>query len=199
MSSIERFSRTIPASGVIENPRGNVFLLIAATGTINVRFENGGAAEGVNSVNGGVRVERVKPWDAARILGTPGITVEYWVGSQQVDKDLIDVFTQIAVIAGVAAVAIAPAAAVADNAPVVVPNATLNQVLFAANLTRKRIRVFVDENNPDVCYARLPGGTGNDLANLQPGSVYTFEGKYALNIDHPASGGACTFYLFEEA
>lgn len=199
MSSIERVSRTIPASGAIENGRGNVLLLIAATGTVNVRLENGGAAEGVSGVNGGVRIERVRPWDNARILGTPGVTVEYWIGSQEVERDLIDVFTQIAVIAGVAAVAIAPAVSVVDNAPVVVPNATLNATLFAANLLRKRIRVFADENNPDTCYARLPGGTGNDLANLQPGSVYTFEGTYALNIDHPASGGACTFYLFEEA
>lgn len=199
MSSIERFSRTIPASGVIETPRGNVFLLIAATGTINVRFENGGAAEGVNDVNGGVRVERVKPWDAARILGTAGVTVEFWVGSQEVERDLIDVFTQIATIAGVASVAINPTVAATDRAPVTVSNAIQTVALFAANLTRRKLRVFVDENNQDTCYVHTTGGAQR-IANLQPGSVYTFDGLYGLDVERAvASGGNCIFYIYEEA
>lgn len=196
MSSIERFSRTIPASGVIETPRGNVFLLIAATGTINVRFENGGAAEGVNGVNGGVRVERVKPWDAARILGSAGVTVEFWVGSQEVERDLIDVFTQIATIAGVASVAINPTVAPTDRAPVAAANAA-QSVLFAANLLRRKLRVFVDENNAGTAFARVTGGA-NNIANLQPGSVYTFDGLYGLDVRND-TGAIANFYIFEEA
>lgn len=196
MSSIERYSRTIPASGVIENGRGNVLLVIAATGVINVRFENGGAAEGVTGVSGGVRVERVTPWDNARILGTPGVTVEYWIGSQNVERDLIDVFTQIATIAGVAAVAIQPGVAFTDLAPVVRATATQG-ALFAANLLRKRIRVFVDANNPDTCFARVVGGA-NNICNLQPGSAYTFENTAGLDVRND-TGGNCTFYLTEEA
>lgn len=196
MSSIERVSRTIPASGAIENGRGNVLLLIAATGTVNVRLENGGAAEGVSGVNGGVRIERVRPWDNARILGTPGVTVEYWIGSQEVERDLIDVFTQIATIAGVAAVAIQPGVAFTNRAPVAAANAA-QSVLFAANLLRKRIRVFVDENNGGTCYARTAGGA-NNICNLQPGSAYSFENTSALDVRND-TGGVCTFYLTEES
>jgi hypothetical protein len=106
------------------------------------------------------------------------------------------VFTQIATIAGVASVAINPTVAAADRAPVAAANAA-QSVLFAANLLRRKLRVFVDENNMGTTYARVTGGA-NNIANLQPGSVYTFDGLYGLDVRND-TGAVANFYIFEEA
>jgi phage terminase large subunit len=80
-----------------------------------------------------------------------------------------------------------------------VSNAIQTVALFAANASRRKLRVFVDENNNDTCYAHTTAGT-NRIANLQPGGVYNFDGIYGLDIERAvASGGNCLFYFFEEA
>lgn len=196
MSSIERYSRTIPASGVIEHGRGNVVLLIAATGSINLRAENGGAAEGVNGVVGGVRIERIRPWDNLRILGTAGVTVEYWIGSQIVERDLIDVFTQITTIAGVASFSEVPSAAVAtpdDNT--LAASATEN---IAANLLRRRITIGCLSSNTDGFRVQAAGA--NDLSGIevQPGTYVELKTTASLDIRNNTATST-SYYVFEES
>lgn len=197
MSSIERYSRTIPASGVVEHGRGNVLLFVSATGTVNVRAENGGAAEGVNGVNGGVRFERVKPWDNLRILGTPGVTVEYWIGSQLVERDLIDVFTQIATIAGVASFSEFPSAAVATPDDNALPAATTENI--AANLLRRRITIGCLSTN-DVGF-RVQAVGANDASGLevQPGTFVELRTTASLDIRNNDGALATSYYIFEES
>lgn len=194
--SIERKTFTIPASGAYESTRGNFCLLLSATGAINVRSERDGTSEGFDGVSGGVLIRRVQPWDNLRFLGTPGIAVEVLLGHEEVERDEVDIRLQIATIAGTASVAVAPATAVADTAPVVRPTAT-QAALFAVSLTRKRITVFVDSNNTASCFARTAGGA-NNIAELQPGMFYQFDGRYAVDVRND-TGANATFYIFEEA
>jgi hypothetical protein len=194
--SIERFSRTIPASGAIEIPRGNFCLLLSATGSVDLRLENGGSAEGFSGISGGVLIRRIKPWDQLRILGAAGITVVYFVGYETTDRDEADIRLQIATIAGVASVSTYPFQTITDRASVTVATAT-QSTLFAANTLRRQVRVFVDENNAGSCYARAAGGGANNLVNLQPGSAYTFAGIYGLDVRND-SGANATFYICEE-
>lgn len=196
--SINRYTPTIPASGVIETQTGNFFLLLSASGSVSLRLENGGHAEQFNGVNGGLLVRRIKPWENARILGAAGITLEFLQGSDFVEKDETDVRLQIATIAGVAATRIQPFASVADS-PLVTIAAGGNAALFPANPLRQRVRVFVDPNNPDIATARVAGPGVNTIAYLQPGAVYEFPGLYGLHAFCPATAGNYNFAIFEES
>lgn len=193
--SINRYTPTIPASGVVESQGGNFMLLLAASGSVSLRLENGGHAEQFNGVAGGLLVRRVIPWDNARILGAPGVTLEFFYGNNFTDKDETDVRLQIATIAGVAATRLQPFSSVTNRAPVAAANGA-QSTLFAANALRQTLRVFVDENNAGTCYARVVGGA-NNIANLQPGSVYTFPGLYGLDVRND-TGSVANFYIFEE-
>lgn len=193
--SINRYTPTIPASGVVESQGGNFMLLLAASGSVSLRLENGGHAEQFNGVTGGLLVRRIVPWDNARILGAPGVTLEFFYGNNFTDKDETDVRLQIATIAGVAATRIQPFSSVTDRTPVAAANGA-QSTLFAANALRQTLRVFVDENNAGTCYARVVGGA-NNIANLQPGSVYTFPGLYGLDVRND-TGLVANFYIFEE-
>ena len=84
MSQVTRFVEVIPASGRIDRPRGNFFLLLASTVTLNVLMERDGTSEQFNSVTGGIRVRRVKPWNAMTIFGAAGGTVEFFFGADEV-------------------------------------------------------------------------------------------------------------------
>lgn len=197
MSSIERYSRTIPASGAIESGRGNVLLLISATGTVNVRLENGGAAEGVSGVNGGVRIERVRPWDNARILGTAGVTVEYWIGSQVVERDLIDVFTQIATIAGVASFSEFPSAAVDTPDDNALPAATTENI--PANLLRRRITIGCLSSNTVGFRVQAVGANDTSGLEVQPGTFVELRTTASLDIRNNNGAVATSYYIFEES
>ena len=196
MSSIERQVRTIPASGVIEHGRGNVLLFISSTAVVNLRAENGGAAEGVNGVIGGVRFERVKPWDNMRILGTPGVTVEYWIGSQNTERDLIDVFTQIAVIAGIASFAEAPSATVATPDDNALAAATTEAI--AANPLRRRITIGCLSTNTVGFRVQAAGANDNSGLEIQPGTFTELRTTAALDIRNNDGAVATSYYIFEE-
>src|SRR3970282_2642873 len=94
MSQVTRFVEVIPASGRIDRPRGNFFLLLASTVTLNVLMERDGTSEQFNSVTGGIRVRRVKPWNAMTIFGAAGGTVEFFFGADEVAEDEVNVFMQ---------------------------------------------------------------------------------------------------------
>lgn len=195
--SINRYTPTIPASGVIETQTGNFFLLLSASGSVSLRLENGGHAEQFNGVNGGLLVRRIKPWENARILGAAGITLEYLQGSDFVEKDETDVRLQIATIAGVAATRLQPFSSVTDLAPVSLTQSQ-NAELFPANPLRQRITVCVDPNNPDIATCRMHGPGANTIRYLQPGVEYTFSGFYGAWVFTPATVGTYNFALFEE-
>lgn len=197
--SIERIARTIPPIGELRTGGNNFALFITSNAAVTLRAERTGMAEVFAGITGGLLLKRLNPWDDLRLIGAAGTSVEILVGTEIVDKDETDIRLQIATIAGVASVAINPTVVPTDRAPVTVSNAIQTVPLFAANGLRRKLRVFVDENNQDTCYVHTTGGAQR-IANLQPGSVYTFDGIYGLDIERAAaSGGNCIFYIFEEA
>lgn len=195
--SLNRYTPTIPASGVVESQGGNFMLLLTASAAVSLRLENGGHAEQFNGVDGGLLVRRVTPWDNARILGAPGTTLVFLYGNSFTDKDETDVRLQIATIAGVAATRLQPFAAVTDLAPVALTQSQ-NAELFPANVLRQRITVAVDPNNPDIALCRVHGPGVNTIRYLQPGVEYTFSGLYGAWVFTPATAGNYKFALFEE-
>lgn len=194
--SIERRSEVIPASGELSTPRNNFFLLLSATGTVNMRAEGRGTSERFDGITGGILIRRVNSWDFMTITGAAGLTVVYLVGTELVERDETDVRLQIATIAGTASVADSPASALADTAAVALPDATLTAVV-PVNLTRRRVTITVDADALTPVYARTAGGA-NNLLEMQPGVAYEFRGTYAISIRND-SGGATTAYVFEES
>jgi hypothetical protein len=193
--SVERRSEVIPASGRVEVGRGNLFILYSATAAVNLRLEARGTSEGFDNITGGVRVQRIQPWDFAIIIGAAGTTVVYIVGHENINEDLADVFLQVATIAGTVAVATSPASTITDSADVNAADAA-QSLLFAANLLRRRITVHVDSANLGSAYFRTIGGA-NNIGEAQPGVTYSFEGTYGLDIRND-TGGVANFYIFEE-
>lgn len=196
--SINRYTPTIPASGVVETQTGNYLLLLSASGNVSVRLENGGHAEQFNGVSGGLLLRRIKPWDNARFLGAPGVALEFLLGNDYTDKNETDVRLQIATIAGVAVTRLQPFSSVTDLAPITLIQSQ-NAELFPANPFRQRITVCVDPNNPDIALCRTHGPGVNTIRYLQPGVEYTFEGFYGAWVFTPSTAGTYNFALFEEA
>jgi hypothetical protein len=195
-SNITRYTPTIGPSGVVELSTGNFLLFISASAEVAVRLEDGGHAEQLNDVLGGLLVRRVTSWNNARIIGTPGTTLEFIHGWSFTDKDETDIRLQITTIAGIASVAISPAELVSDLAPIS-DTASQTGALFAASLSRRRIRVMTDPNNPASIYIYSTGGTQR-IGVLQPGSSYSFDGRYGLDYETAADVGTYIAYLFEE-
>lgn len=194
--TLERYSRTIPASGVIETMRNNVFILITSSAPISIRLENGGAAEGASGLQGGIKFERVKPWDNARIVGAAGTTVEFYVGSYAVDRDLTEPITQIATIAGVASVAMVPSSTLASQAKTAL--ATGNSADIPANLARKRISITCWSDSAGTFCVRDQAATTDAGTEVQAGVTMQFDTTAALRIRNN-SGSSVNYSWNEEA
>jgi len=185
----------IPAAGEIQLSEANFFFLLSATIAIDVSFQSDGSSYGATQVTGGYVKGKIAPWRRATIRGTAGTTVLFFYGDEDLREDITDFRQQIATIAGIVAITSSPAATVVDR--VAVTRATATQgALFAANLSRRRIKVYSDSANPGSCYARVAGGA-NNIAELQPGVSEPFDAIYALDVRND-TGGTCTFYILEE-
>lgn len=196
--SVQTFkTQIIPASGVLEIYGGNFFLLLATSLTsVDIRIErgNGGHAEQYNSFSAGLRVRRIEPWDRLRILGTAGGTVDFIFGKETIEKDEVDIITQIASIAGVAQVAIQPASSRTTTAQASLATATSLDV--AANLLRKRIWVCSDSNNSGSVWIRDQAATVAGGIELQPGTSFPVENTGAFRVRNLS--GAGQLISFEE-
>lgn len=194
--SIERYVELIPASGVIRRMTGNFMLLLTTTAAVNLRADRQGWSEGFDGVSGGVLIRRIKAWDEIQIIGTPGTSVEFFVGNEVVERDETDVRLQIATLSGISSFAEYPASSFVDNAPKVIATGVAAVQLFAANGSRRRISVHADSANPGSCYIRT-GVATNNIGELQPGVVYNFVNFDELFVRND-TGGPCTFYICEE-
>ncbi len=195
--SVERFSRTIPASGVIDLGPGNFMLLLSASAALNLRADGGGTSEGFNSVTGGLVISRVQPWSSMRLIGTPGIACDYVVGQENISEDDTDIRLQIATIAGTASFAEAPSATItASPAAVTVTTATASTI--AANLTRRRITVCAPSTNTGSVYIQTVAAGANRGIELQPGTFVEMRTTAAMDIRND-SGASQAFTTFEES
>lgn len=198
--SIERKTQTLNASGRAELGRGNFFLLLTASAVVNVRADRDGTSEGFNGVSGGVLIRRVRPWDQMIIEGAAGDTIEYYVGSEIVDRDETDIRLAVTAIAGTVPVSESARDTITDSPAVTASNpsspAADETVLVAANPNRKRLRISAKSDNPGSCFVLAASG-GNFIAEMQPGVAQQFDVLQGLWISND-TGGDCVFYIDEE-
>jgi hypothetical protein len=200
--TIQRYTQTIPANGLVEIPSGNFFLLVAASGgSVEVAITQGGTRERFPGAIGGLYVKRVNGWDLIQITGAAGVVIEYWHGSENVDRDETDIRLATSVIAGSVSINELPAGNITDTAPVVCgPGA--QTPLIAANAARKRVRFSIDSANVDGgttashAYIRKAGGAQN-LQEAVPGFEYEFKNTSGFDLRNDSAGNY-TVYIFEE-
>lgn len=178
--TMERTSRTIPPTGILELSRGNVLLFLIASATVNIRAERSGHSEGINGTTGGIRLERLRPWENLQIIGAAGTTVEFFHGMQDVEKDLLDIFAQVTAIAGTVPVSVQPTSVMADDDFVTV--ATTDSEVIAGNPLRKKITITAHPNNVGYLYARAAAGVVEGGQLLQAGMSYDFETTADIHI-----------------
>lgn len=131
-------------------------------------------------------------FDTLEILSAGGDTITIAVGNDDVT------FASTVNIANIPKVQDNPAAAVTDAPNVALPNGAQTAV-FAANLSRRRIKVSFASNAaipPATVFFRKAGGA-NNLLEVQPGEVYPFDGSYGIDVENN-SGGDLTAMIFEE-
>lgn len=201
--SIVSRTETIPANGIVKlGPANFIFILSVSSGSIEVDLDTIGVASGnpgtekFSGIVGGLQLSRVKRWGTGTLTGTVGASVTFWYGYTDVREDNTIFSQQIAIIAGVTAVAISPAASVTDTVAVVTVTPA-QTALFPANLARRRITVFSDPANVGaVIYFRKSGGV-NNVAFVVPGMSVEFDGTYG--IDYQTATANDKLYLFEES
>lgn len=198
--SVDTRVEVIPASGQIQLANGNFIFLLTATLAVTVQLKTGGSSENFTGLTGGLQVSRVRPWDlGAVITGTAGTVVTFIYGYTKIREDNTIFSQQIATIAGLVAVAILPASTLTDAPNVALPNAAQTAV-FPANLVRRRIGISIVSTAVyagGTVFARKAGGA-NNLVEINPGQVYSFDATYGVDIRND-SGGALSALIFEEA
>lgn len=186
--SVQRVTGTIPASGIWSGGPGNFLLFVSANAAVNLRLEQTGIAERFDGISGGLYITRLKPWQEMRILGGAGVTFEYLIGDEYVDKDETDVRLQIATIAGVAAVRQQPAASGVSTAKVTL--ATANSIDISANLARVNMIVCNESASLGSVWVRDQTATTDAGIELQPGSSVPINGTYAFRVRNNSGANA---------
>lgn len=194
--SLNEQSAAIPASGTYRLPGANFFLLLTASANVNVTVTQGGQTEIFQATIAGLKLKRLKRWDYIDVAGVAGTTFSYLIGYTSVQADDTDIQQQLATIAGTVAVATLPSASITDTAPIN-PTAAGQHVLFAANLTRRRITVYSDSANAGdaAIFFRKPAGA-NDIGFIVPGTFQEFDTTSGLDYRAPIGGDK--LYLLEE-
>lgn len=199
--NIDSRVEVIPANGVLNLSNANFIFLQSATIAVALKFVQSslGSSENFGNVIAGLQISRVKPWAYCNVTGTPGTVVNFWYGYTDVREDNTIFSQQIAVIAGVTAVAISPSSTFTDTADTA--QATATQTAIAANLTRRRITIGV----PPSAAANEPvrvssaGGAGRGIV-IQPGTFAEFDTTSALFVrnDNTLGTGLGTVWYAEE-
>lgn len=146
--NIDSRSEVIPANGILNLSNANFMFLQSATLAVALKFVAAslGSSENFGSVIAGLQISRVKPWAYCNVTGTPGTVVTFWYGYTDVREDNTIFSQQIAVIAGVTAVAISPSSTISTTSALLVI-ATGSATTIAANLARRRITVTNPSTN----------------------------------------------------
>lgn len=197
MSQVTRFVEIIPASGRIDRPRGNFWLLLSSTVSLNVTMERDGSSEQFNGITGGIRVRRVVPWNALTMFGAPGGQIEFFFGADEVNEDDVNVFLQVATIAGVALFAESPSATIATPADNALPAATTENI--AANLLRRRITIGVLSTETVGVRVQAVGAADASGIEVQPGTFVELKTTASIDIRNNDGAVATSYYILEES
>jgi len=193
--SARNYQQTLSAGQQIDLPGGRYFFIRTAASALNIATKgNPGAPVTFDGVGAGTKFGPVLPdqaWKQLSVTSPAAQAIEIIIS----DDGLFDVANTVTV-SGSVTTQTTPASSVADTAPVTLATASA-AVLFAANVTRRRVRVFVDSNNAGSCFGRT-GAATNNIVELQPGVEYQFDGIYGLQVRND-TGSNATFYIFEES
>jgi len=195
--ALRRISRTIPPTGVVEVQTGNLFLLISTASAVNVLVYTGGSPEEFNGMLAGLKIQRVKPWDNLQLVGTAGASIEFWFGSENVEFDDVNIFTQIATLSGTSSVAIAASSVFTSQAKTTVAAST--NVDIAANLSRKRISITNWSDSFGSFSVRDQAAAVDAGNELQPGQTMQFDTTAALRLRSDATAGNHNYSWNEES
>ncbi len=157
--TIETSTMVIPASGRLELPPNNYFLLFTATAAVDVRFQTRGSQEGFVGVTSNCLLKRVNPWSFAFITGPAGTSIQLAQGTENVIEDETDIRGTATSIAGVVQVNDVVRSLAAS--PAVVTRATAGADTIAANASRRAIWI----NN--ISGIAGSGGTAGAVLFLQ--------------------------------
>lgn len=193
----EVISQTLTAGQQATFGQGRVWYLKTLTGPVSIVAEKKGTGANVRRfTNVGAGFKFTAPvgegWDYLRVTSASTQAIEIVIGD-----DDIEVANAVS-ITGTAAVQIAPASALTNAAPVACANAAQTAVV-AVNATRRRVGLSILSTvaTAAAVFVRSAGGTQN-LCELQPGILYTFEGTYGLDVRND-SGASVNVMVLEES
>lgn len=196
---VQSRTETIPASGQLSLTNANFFFMISATANVTLRLPRLGSFEEFSGLQAGIQVARVRNWDYATIVGTAGTVVTFFYGYTAVREDVTLFNQQIAIIAGITAVATAPSASFTSTVDTAQASGTSTNI--AANLARRRITIGVPSSALNSVRVSNLGGGGRGI-EIQPGQFVEFATTVALNVRNDntfGTGAATTWYAEEEA
>lgn len=196
--NIDSRVEVIPANGVLNLSNANFIFLQSASVAVALKFVQGslGSSENFGNVTAGLQISRVKPWAYCNVTGPAGTTVNFWYGYTDVREDNTIFSQQIAVIAGVTAVAIQPSSVISSPAPDAILTATALSI--PANLTRRRITITSLSVNTGSVLAQSAGAGASRGLEIQPGTFVEFDTTAAIDIRND-SGATQVINRFEES
>lgn len=186
-SSSRLKTEVFPATGRIVVGPGNFLLLIQTPAAINVSFVRGGTQFGAEGVEAGYVKGLVEGWERCSLEGgTPGTTVRFFVGEEQIQEDFTDYRRTVGVFQQQLA------ASANDATDVDVGGVAGPVVVAAANPGRRRVTIKL-RADADVA---IRVGTGTVTATrgiqLNAGDSQTFECTGAISAIREAAGVAFT-------
>lgn len=198
--SINQYAITIGSTGQANVPKGNFFFLIAASANVDIKFLadlGGGAGDDYSSVGVGLYLERKNPWSRALITGPSGTTLTYFVGNENISRDLTDYKLQIASITGViGTVAGGSSNAPSDHADVSVTHGTTDTTI-GVNAGRKSVTVGSLSTNTGANLRVRAHASGVGGVELQAGEYYNFGMTQALDVVNPDAAINQTYWWQE--
>lgn len=180
----------VPAGGSIAVGPGNFLMLISTAAAVTVRFIRRGTSFGAENVEAGYVKGLVEPWEKCYIDGTPGGTVRFFTGDEQVEEDFTDYRRTVGVFQP------QQPATVSDAADVVVGVAATQ--LVAANAARRSVTLKSLDTSVGNIRVGLNGTVGVARGlQLVPGQSVTIEATGAIH-GIQEGGGAASLCVIQE-
>ena len=183
----------LPATGQLNNVGvGNFFMLVSAGSAVNVTFIRGGSTFGAENVLGGYVKGVVDEWERCSISGTPGASVRFFIGYENIAEDFTDYRRTIGEFQE------QPPETVSDTADVDVGGSAVAVQVVAANAARASVTI----TNLETSSTSVRIGAAATVAaargqRLQPGQSVTLRARGAIHAIRETAAAASVSVLEE--
>jgi hypothetical protein len=179
-------TETIPATGALNNVGvGNFFMLVSSGSAVNVTFIRGGSTFGAENVQGGYVKACVEEWERCSISGTPGASVSFFIGFENIAEDSTDYRRTVGEFQQL------QPATISDAADVDVGSSAVAVQVAPANAARASVTFTNLEAS--VAYVRI-GAAATVAANrgqrLAPGQSFTSRVRGAIHAIRESAAAA---------